>query len=223
MLRLNGSWSWVLALTCTMVLPGGAFAFRSGPPPGRNGSTASLGASCIGCHSAGVGGSVEILGVPTNYEASTTYHLTVHIADAAQAGAGFQLSVEDNAGTHVGTLVITDATNTQPNGGWVNHTFTGVDNSVTNWSGLGNAAEYNVDWVSPASDVGTVTFWAAGNAINNDSSLNGDQVYLTNVSAAFSLPVPAASTWGLVTLTLLMIVTASVLLVRRPKPIRIGA
>ena len=223
MSRLSGSWTWVLALLSTIALPGGAFAFRSGPPPGRNGSTASLGASCIGCHSAGVGESVEILGVPTTYEANTTYNLTVRIADAAQAGAGFQLSVEDDAGTHVGTLVITDATNTQPNGGWVNHTFTGVDNSVTNWSGLGNSAEYNVDWVSPASNVGAVTFWAAGNAINNDSSLNGDHVYLTNVSATFSLPVPAASTWGLVMLTLLMIVGASVLLLRRQRTARISA
>lgn len=215
MLRSRRLWMAALVLAGAGGVPNEAFAFRGGPPPGANGSTASGGASCIGCHTAGGAGSVEILGVPTTYTASTTYNLTVRIADAAQAGAGFQLSVEDNVGTHVGTLVITDATNTQPNGGWVNHTFTGVGNSVTNWGGMGSAAEYNVDWVSPASDVGAVTFWAAGNAINNNSLSSGDQVYLTSSSASFGVPVPAVSTWGLVTMTLVMLAAATVLLARR--------
>lgn len=221
MVRGKNAWTGLLALAGVIVFAGQALAFRSGPPSARNGSTASGGATCSQCHGSSVGsGSVEILGAPTGYAPGVTYNLTVRIADPVQAGAGFQLSVEDGSGTHVGTLVLADPTNTQFNGedpNWVNHTSTGVGNAVTNWAGMGNAAEYNVDWIAPGSDVGAITFWAVGNAINNNFSQSGDLIYLTDTSATFADPVPAVSTWGLVALTLVMLVAATSMLSRRPR------
>ncbi len=171
-------------------LPAEVLAFRSGPPASVNGSTSSSGTSCTICHGAAVGtGSVTILGAPALYQPSTVYHLIVRIQDNARVGAGFQISAEGPTGTHQGTLAITDAANTQlntTNNRFVNHRSAGVTASVAGWAGLGNAAEYVVDWLAPATDVGPVTFWAAGNAINNNGLSNGDLIYLTNVTATFA-------------------------------------
>jgi hypothetical protein len=57
---------------------------------------------------------------------------------------------------------------------------------VANWAANGNSATYNVQWQAPATDMGSLTSWAAGNAINNSFFSDGDIIYLTNVSATFS-------------------------------------
>jgi len=197
-----------------------AHARRNGPPAGVSGSLASSGFNCSECHvgSTGFAGSVQILGAPSYYQQSAIYDLTVRIADASQAGAGFQMSVEDDEGNHVGSLIVTDATNTQLNSedsGYINHTGAGVNNSVTNWDSLGDAAEYTVRWQAPSSVVGPITFWAAGNAINNDFSFFDDHVYVTSVTAG--VPVPAVSEWGLMVLGLLLTTAATLIAARRSR------
>lgn len=197
-----------------------SFAFRSGPPAGRTGGIASGGVTCQQCHGSTVGnGQVQILGAPSEYEASALYDLTIRVTDPAQAGAGFQLNVETGAGAVAGALIVSDAVNTQLNPGaggvWINHTFSGVNNAVANWAAMGNAAEYQVQWEAPALDVGPVTFWAAGNAINNNFFNSGDIIYLHDQSATFTAGiVPAASTWGLVAMVFVL-VTAGTLVIRR--------
>lgn len=176
------------------------------------------------CHGAGAGpGSVQVLGFPANYAPSTNYDLTIRIADTTKLGAGFQLSVEDASGEHAGTLSLLDPTNTQFNTGnvWVDHTSTGVNNSVTNWAANGNAANYMVRWTSPATDEGPITAWAAGNAINNNFSSSGDTIYLTSQTANFMEEVPTVSQWGLAILAMLVL-TAGSLMIGRPAalPIR---
>lgn len=168
-----------------------ALAFRSGPPSGVSGSPGD-GLSCMLCHgSATGGGSVQILGAPTRYTPGRVYTLRVRIADPVQAGAGFELTVEDSTTAKIGTLLISDSLNTQyADGGasleWIEHTSSGVDNTVANWAAMGNAAEYEIRWQAPGANVGPVTFYAAGNAINNNFNLTGDIIYLTNVTAQFN-------------------------------------
>ena len=185
----------------------------------RNGSTASGGSDCTICHTpSGSPGSVQIIGAPTNYGPSEVYDLTVRVADPTKAGAGFQISVEDPSGNHIGALSIIDAVNTAFNAGdsnWVNHTSTGVSNSIANWVANGNQADYTVRWTSPAANAGPVTFWAVGNAVDNGGSPANDNVYLTDVTATFSAPTPAVSEWGLLVLTLTMMTAATAVLVRR--------
>ena len=178
----------VVAVMSILVLPAAAFANRTGPPAGVNGSVASFGSTCRVCHGSTVGaGSVQILGAPTLYQSNMIYDIIVRVSDPAttQTGAGFQISVENGAGSHVGTLSVSDPVRTQSNLGWINHNSTGVSNSVSNWLALGRAAEYNVRWQAPAGDIGPVTFWAAGNAINNNLASSGDRIYLTNMTATF--------------------------------------
>ncbi len=171
-----------------------AEAFRAGPPPARTGSMASGGQSCRQCHGNNAGsGMVEILGVPAIYEPGTTYDLSVRVSDPVQLGGGFQLSVETGAGAHVGTLIRSDTTNTRfastipANTVWLEHSGTGVNNAVANWVANGNSATYTFQWQAPAGDAGPITFWAAGNAINNNFNSLGDIIYLSQVTTVFEL------------------------------------
>ena len=208
-------WITLIAILTILTSSTSVFAFRSGPPEKRNGSTASEGNSCRNCHNNTVGtGIVEILGVPTIYRPGEFYNITVRVHDKTQSGAGFQISVEDANGTHVGFLVVSDLTNTQLNGGFINHTSSGVSNAIANWASLGNAAEYNVLWEAPGMDIGPITFWAAGNAINNNFSNTGDIVYLTNTIATFGPSVPTVSQWGMLVM-LIMVMTAATLVIIR--------
>ena len=100
--------------------------------------------------------------------------------------------MEDAAGTHVGTLIVTDAVNTALNffPNWIQHTFAGFSNSFTNWKAAGQAVEYAFQWRAPSTDAGSVTFWAAGNAVNRDFVTTFDHVYLANTMTPFGLLHP---------------------------------
>ncbi len=207
-----------VVLLCVLAVAGSpALAKRGNVAAAVNGSIASGGSNCTICHGGGGGsGSVQILGAPSVYAAGAIYDLTVRVSDSAQLGAGFQLSAEDGTGAHVGTLLITDAINTELNGSnpnWVNHTELGVVDSVANWAANGNSADYNVRWAAPASDVGPVTFFAAGNAIDDNNSLVGDNIYTTSQTATLAI-VPAISDWGVATMVLLLMTTGTLLLRR---------
>jgi len=173
-----------LGLVLAFAAPSSVLAYRSGPPPGANGSTASGGTSCRICHGSSAGpGSVQIIGFPTQYLANALYDIDVRVQDSTKFGAGFQISFETATGTHVGTIIQTDMAGTQVNSGWLNHTSTGVNNSVANWFSMGSAAVYHLRWRAPAADLGPIRAWAAGNAINNNGTSAGDIIYLTSLAA----------------------------------------
>jgi len=199
-----------LSIYCCAV--GVAEASRFDVLPGRTGGPANGGATCRACHGNTIGnGSVQILGAPSAYQAKAVYDLTIRVTDSTKLGAGFQISVEDVSGNHVGTLSVIDPINTELNGDdpvYLNHTSDGVDASVANWAANGNSYSFPARWTAPSTDVGTVTFWAAGNAINNNFSPSNDIIYLTSESANF-VAVPAASTWGLLVFTLCVMIAGS--------------
>ena len=214
----------LLALFAIGVLPASSFARKNNPPAGRTGSPASGGADCAVCHDGPAGvGFVHIGGAPSIYRPSEVYDLTVRVEDAAQVGAGFQISAETSAGVHSGTFVITDSLNTQSNGNYVNHTGAGVDDSFTDWVTLGNAAEYQVQWQAPATNVGAITFWACGNAVNGNSAPDEDTVYLTNTTAQFGPAIPTVSAWGLITLVTLVLAAGTIRLRNRSVPTTAGS
>lgn len=208
---------WILplvpAVTMILILPGVGLANRGNTPPGTTGSPASLGNSCTLCHESAAGsGMVEILGLPALYQADQAYDLTVRVSDPTKVGAGFQISAEDALGNHLGTLLVIDSLNTrfsQLTGdglNWVGHTADGVADSLTSWISNGNAAEYRLRWQAPPGDMGPITFYAAGIAIDNDFFIAGDLVYVTSVTTtfAFGTTVPALSAPGIVFALLLM-------------------
>src|SRR5262245_38940133 len=100
---------FLMVTSCVVVFtPTFCWAWKSGAPAAKNGSVASNHVTCRDCHAGEDGfGSVEIIGAPEHYEPDVLYELSVRISDRAQLGAGFEVSVEDPKGTHVGSLILT--------------------------------------------------------------------------------------------------------------------
>lgn len=210
----------LVVLAALLLTTESVWAFSSNPPLGRTGSPASGGLTCTACHGSAVGtGSVTLMGAPTLYDPSTVYNLMVRVADPVQVGGGFQISVENPAGSHMGTLIVSDATNTQFNTAahtFVNHNSTGVANSIANWGANGNSVTYSLQWQSPATDMGPITFWVAGNAINNNGANTGDFIYTTQTTAGFNGgPIPTVSEWGVLAMALLVLTSGTVLGLRQ--------
>ncbi len=168
-----------------------AIASRGGADPAFNGGIAALAATCSSCHAYNQGpGGVELLGLPRRYRSGEVYGLSVRVSDPQQVGAGFQISAETTAG-HQGALLRSDTLNTQfsPGGGtdFLTHTSDGVDDSIDNWLPSGSYT-YNLGWQAPANDVGPITFFVAGNAVNDANSFFGDRYYATDATIPFAIP-----------------------------------
>src|SRR5690349_20020337 len=57
---------------------------------------------------------------------------------------------------------------------YIEHSLDGYNAS----KGQANSATYEFDWMPPATDVGNVQIYLAGNAANGDLTQNGDHIYV---------------------------------------------
>ena len=109
--------------------------------------------------------------------------LRVTLEDPAAARWGFNLTARTTANTNnpAGTFTITDAANTRlgPGGGslpFVTHTLAGTRPGTSTFLNLGG----RVDRTRVG---GSVTFFVAGNAANNDDDAgNGDRIYTSTLA-----------------------------------------
>jgi len=180
-----------------VVAPVLMWAYSSGPDAGYTGAPKDLG-DCTSCHLGKVnsnGGSVAVA-FPNglNYVPGTAQHLVVTITDSKQRAWGFQLTARlaSNSATQAGSLSPTDANTTlmcststfsqqqqaDPCPGnlplqYVEHTLTGYQASL----GQTGSFTYEFDWTPPATNVGNVVVYVAGNAANGDMSTSGDHIY----------------------------------------------
>ncbi|MBI4854193.1 MAG: IPT/TIG domain-containing protein [Acidobacteria bacterium] len=173
------------------------YAFSSSPPTSNTGAPGE--GSCSNCHRGtnSPPGNVRITGLPQSYEAGRQYNLTVTVSETGKMRWGFQITALRDDGSAAGTFTVTDSSRTQLLNGsvggrtrmYVQHTVNGTQR------GTRDTASFNLSWTAPTSDVGRITFYAAGNAANGDSSSGGDNVYLTNVaiSGAPATPAPTLS------------------------------
>ena len=181
-----------------------------GPPNERTGAPLEL--TCAEfplCHhdelvDAGLGDLQIIL--PPSYVPAETYAIEVRLSQTGQMRWGFELTALDSAGDSVGSLASTDA-----------ETQVSVSNGTTELLGrqsvkhtpLGTAAgqpdakSWSFEWTAPPSDVGPVSFYAAGNAAD-DNGFNfrlpgqgdaGDFIY--TAQQTLSVPEPGAPVVGL--------------------------
>ena len=131
---------------------------------------------CV-CHASAESGdtTVTVTGVPTTYEASTTYTLTLSVSGpdptGDEADGGFNLRASK------GTLAVpTDALDVQIE-----------DEQATHTEGGNDQRRWQIDWTSPADTNSRTTFTAYGNAVNGDGELsNADHwnVFTTTVEGA---------------------------------------
>ena len=155
-------------------------SYSSGPPPSMTGAPGDE--NCTFCHDQHAGPGVFFINAPLNYVPGQTYQIQVQhtTTDATRQRWGFELTALDGANTAAGTFTDTTAFTQQDFGNlryYIEH------NQAGSFAGTSNGASWSFDWNAPATDIGPVTFYAAGNQANNNSSTSEDQIYLaTTVS-----------------------------------------
>jgi uncharacterized repeat protein (TIGR01451 family) len=167
--------------------------FSSGPPAGYTGAPGEEPEACAECHVPADAGTGHIsITAPQTYVPGQTYPITVTHTNSDQTRLrwGFELTVLDTSDEKAGNLEsidgLTQLLNNQGPGGarqYIEHTSAGT------FVGQQNGASWTFDWTAPATDVGPVTFYTAGNQANNDGNTSGDHIYKTFVASA-----PASST-----------------------------
>jgi len=168
-------------------------AFSAGPPAGYTGAPGEEPEACAECHVPPDAGTGHIsISAPQTYIPGQTYQITVTHSntDLTRRRWGFELTALDTSDEKAGNLqstdVFTQVLNNQGPGGtrqYIEHTSAGT------FQGQQNGASWTFNWTAPATDVGFITFYAAGNQANNDGNTSGDYIYKTFVASA-----PASST-----------------------------
>jgi hypothetical protein len=167
-----------------------ALAYSGGPPPAHTGAPGEL--SCRQCHNSfdlnSGPGEVRIEGVPAVYEPGETYTVTVRVRHPDRRRWGFQVSAYTDGLEAAGTFTITDAAHTQTVSAdgitYVQHEAAGT------YPGTSNGASWEFEWTAPGPGAGRVTFYAAGNAANNNSLPSGDNIYTTFAESEASTILP---------------------------------
>ena len=174
--------------------PPAVHAFSAGPPAGYTGAPQEEPEACAECHVPPDAGTGKIsITAPQTYVPGQTYPITVthQNVDPTRVRWGFQLTVLDTASDEkAGELQSTDGlTQVLSNAGpgsarqYIEHSANGT------FIGQQNTASWTFNWTAPATDVGPVQFYAAGNQANNDGNTSGDYIYRTFIASA-----PASST-----------------------------
>jgi aldose sugar dehydrogenase len=173
-----------------------ARAFSTGPPAGYTHAPGEL--DCSECHTtpAQSSGTITVT-APQHYTPGETYDITVTHAtqDPSRVRWGFELTALDSTDSKAGTLAPADSlTQVVNNSGpfpsrqYVEHAI--KDNSDGTFSGQQFGAHWTFKWTAPDTDVGPVTFYAAGNQANGDRNSSGDNIYFTFSTATFQPPAP---------------------------------
>ncbi len=157
-----------------------AKAFSDGPPPGFTGAPGEQ--TCTSCHSGtGTAGTFTIM-QPQAYVPGQTYAITVtHVnPDTSRIKWGFQLTALAGD-TMAGSFSDAAGGITQIVGGinrdYIEHTQAGTFANQT------GGAQWTFNWTAPATDLGPVTFYAAGNQADGNGSASGDIILATTATS----------------------------------------
>jgi hypothetical protein len=152
---------------------------------GKAGATGSPGeqtCSQSNCHTGSannsMGGSVALTSsdlVNWEYTPGQTYTLTATVTQQSRSLFGIGLEALLPSGANAGTLT--------PGVGTTIKTATVMGNSRnnivhnSNAGATANAHSFTFTWTAPATDVGPITMYFAGNATNNNGAKTGDYIY----------------------------------------------
>jgi hypothetical protein len=189
--------SRVAPLAVVMAVATSVQAYSFGPPS-RYTNSPTDGISCAVCHGNLESGSgvLRILG-PSQYKPGETIELRVMLQQQGQKRWGFELTALTSANEPAGTLVVTDEERTQlatsDGRQYLKQTRLGTDAGVRNAS-----PGWSFRWIAPPTDVGPVTFYAAGNAANADGGRLGDFIYTTRWIVGDAPHAVEGRTWSAV-------------------------
>lgn len=136
--------------------------------------------TCFSCHSDGPAPSkinnVITSDIPVNgYTPGAVYTITATFVRPGHTKFGYEISPQDSAGNTIGTLAIKNA----------NSKLTTTSNSYITQTSAGSlqsgTATYTFNWTAPTKGTGSVTFWGAFNAADNDGTTDGDSIFISNM------------------------------------------
>ncbi|MEP7342836.1 MAG: choice-of-anchor V domain-containing protein [Acidobacteriota bacterium] len=165
-----------------------------GPPLGFTGAPGE--GTCVGCHYTfgqpnppNTGGKVEINGLPASYTQGQSYTVTVIVSHPTARAWGFELTALDLGGTSstVGALAVTSpATVLKRDSGdsGMLRTYLSHSGEAGIAAGKPGSNSWSFSWTAPAASVGDITFYAVGNAANNQVSPEDDYIYATSVKVS---------------------------------------
>src|SRR3990170_475652 len=174
------------------------FAYTNGPPDGRTGSPVD-GKTCNDdCHTSytlNSGTAAFSISAPSSYTAGETLSITVSFSNSNTTKHGFELSALDANNSNAGTFINPDS-NTQVS----TDTVTGINYIKHTADGTANTS-WDIQWTAPTSGVTSpVTFYAAGNEANGDSTNQNDYIHTDTAQASSAAATPAPSPTALPTL-----------------------
>ena len=143
----------------------------AGPQLRASGSPISSAKTCAqnGCHAGTVnsgGGNLGISGL-TDYTPGEKYTISVNVNDESGSKFGFQAIALDSDNKPIGTIAATTGTEIQ--------TISGDD--YVQHSAAAATGAFSFEWTAPATDVGEITFYAAGNAADGNGMSDKDNIY----------------------------------------------
>ncbi|RKU26534.1 hypothetical protein C6497_13240 [Candidatus Poribacteria bacterium] len=167
--------SILILFSFIFIVNGQVSAYSFDPPNEKTGAPGE--SNCTDCHSGNTlnafGGSL-VLTVPNTYLPGMVYDIVVKLERDGQKRWGFEMTALNDTNTRAGTFSTTDA-NTQVknenNKQYIKQT------SVGTAQGTEDMHSWMFKWTAPTSNIGPITFYAAGNAANGDSGTSGDYIY----------------------------------------------
>ena len=165
-----------------------AFSFLA-PPDEKTGAPNEGTCADAGCHAGNAlntsGGSL-MLTVPETYQPGEVYKIIVNLSRTGQSKWGFEMTALDADGARAGSFAADAGANTQltetNSKQYIQHTTAGTA------AGTNDAHSWGFEWTAPDADVGSITFYAAGNAADGNFAPTGDYIYTTQAES--TPPVP---------------------------------
>ena len=171
------------------------YALSGGPPLKRTGAAVDGGLNCTACHVTYAPANSDARGrvvvQAKSYTPGVKQVIRVRVEHPEAKRWGFELTAR-LAGDETkiaGTLSATSAVQVRCDDG----SFLGAQapctagqlefashNSTSTAQSKANFNTWDVEWTPPATDVGEVVFYAAGNAANNSQNNQGDWIYTTS-------------------------------------------
>ena len=167
-------------------------AFSFGPPEEKTGALNEGTCADANCHTGNdlnaSGGSL-MLTIPETYQPNEVYEIIVNLARDGQSRWGFEMTALDGNGASAGSFEVSDAANTQLKDAnskqYIMHTAAGSA------QGTNDENQWTLKWTAPDTDIGPITFYAAGNAANGDFTFTGDYIYTEQAESVPPIPTVA--------------------------------
>lgn len=152
---------------------------------GRTGSPGEF--DCTGCHTSfpvNTGGGSITISSPnlTNwqYVPGQVYQIDVTVAKTGVPLFGFGFESLRSTGANAGTFAITNSAQTQLKNANINGNNRSNVVHKENGGLTNDSHTFSFNWTAPATNIGNITFYSAGNATNNQGDSLGDYVYKTS-------------------------------------------